>query len=275
MTMDNLRFEAACKLRDQGQLDEAVQEFINIAQETSDPTDKAGVLLNAATIFKSVGKFDLALETMSQVKAIVSNLGLSEQQSSEDDRKVWLQMAVGFEEAEILQMQGKRDEALAKFERLESQFSTYLHTATHRNDYEMIRSRRGFLLADLGRWKEALPILEEIDSSPEQKGLISFYLGSAYAASGQDSRSSEKLAQAIRLHLPPHLEFRAHCTLGKAYHKLERYAQAKVELEKCVETADPEYIRQAEIWTWLEATCRHLGLKDEAARYAQMGNPPF
>lgn len=55
-----------------------------------------------------------------------------------------------------------------------------------------------------------------------------------------------------------------HCALGKAYHKLEDYTQAKLELEKGARMAGPSYIRQAQLWKWLEITCRHWGLTQEA-----------
>ncbi len=48
------------------------------------------------------------------------------------------------------------------------------------------------------------------------------------------------------------------------YFTLKDYGQAKLEFEKCAETADKEYMQQAQIWKWLENTSRVLGLKDEA-----------
>ena len=42
------------------------------------------------------------------------------------------------------------------------------------------------------------------------------------------------------------------------------------ELVKASETAGPTYIQESQIWMWLEATCRDLGLKREADEYAHM-----
>jgi hypothetical protein len=51
------------------------------------------------------------------------------------------------------------------------------------------------------------------------------------------------------------------------------YSRAKVELERCAQTADLPYIRQSKVWKWLELTCRHLGQKEEADHYAQLARP--
>jgi tetratricopeptide (TPR) repeat protein len=86
-------------------------------------------------------------------------------------------------------------------------------------------------------------------------------------------RATEKLVNALRLGLPRSLEYRAHCELGIAYYRLKNYAQAKLEFEKNAETADSEYIQQAQIWKWLENTSRTLGLKDQADRYSKLAMP--
>jgi len=58
--MNDERFLRACQLRDDGHLREAVDEFHRIANDTEDPIDKAGVLVNAATTLKALGEFDQA-----------------------------------------------------------------------------------------------------------------------------------------------------------------------------------------------------------------------
>jgi hypothetical protein len=58
-----------------------------------------------------------------------------------------------------------------------------------------------------------------------------------------------------------------------AYYNLKDYAKAKQELEKGVEDADADYIKQSNIWKWLEMTCRALGLQAEAELYVRMARP--
>jgi tetratricopeptide (TPR) repeat protein len=105
------------------------------------------------------------------------------------------------------------------------------------------------------------------------RGEISFYLGSCYTNNAEWSKAEMELSKSLKTGLRPNLEFRAHYRLGKAYHKLEDHAQAKLELEKCAETADASYIKEARLWEWLESTWRHLGLNSEAEHYAQLARP--
>jgi tetratricopeptide (TPR) repeat protein len=82
-------------------------------------------------------------------------------------------------------------------------------------------------------------------------------------------RAQEKLTEALKLGgLPIWLEYRAHFELGTTYYHLKDYEKAKHELEKAAEQADADYVRQSDIWKWLEMTCRVLGLQAEADFYA-------
>jgi tetratricopeptide (TPR) repeat protein len=137
----------------------------------------------------------------------------------------------------------------------------------------MTQANRAFLLADLGRWKEALPILEEAEKFQNFKEGIAFYLGHCYLSADDYVRAEEKLVEALRLGLPQNLQYRAHCELGMVYASLGNYIQAKAELESCAEKANTGYIKQAQLWKRLQAVCRALGLKDEVERYARLAMP--
>jgi tetratricopeptide (TPR) repeat protein len=70
--------------------------------------------------------------------------------------------------------------------------------------------------------------------------------------------------------LPIWLEYRAHFELGTTYYHLKDYEKAKHELEKAAEQADAgdfirelDYVKQSDIWKWLEMTSRVLGLQAE------------
>jgi len=230
-------------------------------------------VLYAAASLRAAGEFELARQQLSSIRQILPSLTVLDQDSSTDERRVWLEIAIAFEEADIDRTEGRTEEALARFQDLLSRFAAQLRQPTYHSDYEMVQTRRAFLLADLGRWVEALPILEQAESYEQSKESTYFYLGYCYVAVGDYVKGEVKLKKALSLGLPPHLEYRAHCALGQAYHKLEDYAQAKLELEKGAGMADSSYIRQAQLWKWLEITCRHLGLTQEAEHYAQLARP--
>jgi len=267
--MDDQRFLKACQLRDDGKLNEAIEEFRTLAAGTEDPVDKAGVFLNVAATFQALGEYDRARQQLRAARTLVlpsDDLSIA---ASQDRRLVQLEVSFDFEDADISSYEGKLEEALAKFDLLLKKYKQVLEEPELRESYEMTQARRGFILADLGRCKEALPILEEAESFEGGKGEICFYLGHCYLASRDYSRAVRKLDEALRLGLPRRLEYRAHCELGTAYYQLKDYAKAKLEFERSAETADAEYIQQAQIWKWLENTSRNLGLNDEADRYSR------
>jgi tetratricopeptide (TPR) repeat protein len=269
--IEGQQLEHACQLREQGNYKDALAELHTLAETLQDPIDKAGVLLNAVTCLEMLGELEQAKTELKTAKTLLLEQVQSPKDTHSDDNEATsLQIDIGLEEAVLNRAEGKVEEAMVKLGDLLSRFGKHLRQSAHRDAYQNIQVQRGSLLADLGRWRDALPILEEADSFAEPRAFISFYLGYCYVAIGDDHRGKEKLIEALKIGLPKYLEFRAHCALGKAYHKLEDYVSAKEELERCAQTADKRYIAEAKLWKWLEITCLHLGLKDEANQYAEL-----
>jgi tetratricopeptide (TPR) repeat protein len=268
--MDDQRFLKAIQLRDGGRLKEAVDEFYKIAEESEDPVDKAGVLLNLAATLRPLNEFSKAREELNAARRLVASLDDSPVGTLRDPRLLQLELSLDFEDADISGYEGELEEALEKFDLLLREYGQTLKEPEFRESYEMIQTRRGFLFADLGRCKDALPVLEEAETFESRKAEIYFYLGHCYLTDRDYARAAERLINALRFGLPRILEYRAHCELGIAYYSLKDYIQAKLEFEKCAETGDAEYIQQAQIWKWLENASRILGLRDEAERYSKL-----
>lgn len=231
--VDEKRFFKACELRDEGKLREAFDEFLGVAAGIDDPIDKAGVLLNAVTTLNVAGEYEEARRHLSAARLLVPSLAESLVEGQYDDRLFKLQASLDFEDAEIFSFEGRLEIALAKFDSILEKYGQRLQQLQFRETYEMVQSRRGFLRVDLGRWREALPVLEEAESFEGRKSEIYFYLGHCYVSNGEYGRAVEKFVKAQRIGLPQNLEFPAHCSLGIAYYALKDYAQARVEFEKC------------------------------------------
>jgi len=269
--MDSNQFLKACQLRDAGKFDQAVEQFRKVATGTKDPVDKAGVLINIAATLRALSQFDAAREELRIARHLVeSSDEMSVEQLACDPRLLQLKLGLEFEEADICGYEGKLNAALTKFNLLLNRYQRILKYPEFRDSYEMIQTRRGFLFVDLDRCKEALPILEEAEFFEGRKAEIYFYLGHCYLSNCEYDKAAKKLLNALKLSLPRILAYRAHCELGIAYYRLKGFAEAKLEFERSAETADPEYIHQAQIWKWLANTSRTLGLKDEADRYAKL-----
>lgn len=271
--MNEEHFLAACQLRDEGKYAQAYEAFRVLGDETTDRVDKAGILLHAAKTLKLQEKYIAAEDQLRAARELVTDyLGPS---PSSDERIAHLEIYLDYEDADLSWKQGKNKEALAKFESSLKRYEGRLREPDFAGFYELTQTCRAFILADLGRWKEAMPVLEEARSfpEPEYKEGITFYLGHCYLSAGEVEKAEELLAEALKLGLPESLEFRAHCELGMVYNKRRDYAKAKQEFEKCVATADSKYIQHSRIWEWLQDTCRALGLRAEAEDYARRAKP--
>jgi len=268
--MDEQRFLNACQMRDEGKFIEAYNEFTRIAESVEDPLDKAGALLYAANTLEISGQCEAAMTKLGDARALMEDYP----KSARDERFAALERFLDFEDANLFWLRGEDPEAaLKRFEMALRKYTLPSKDPRAPDFYEGIQARRAFVLADLGRWKEALPILEEITSPQEYKEGIAFYLGHCYVQAGDYHRAEEKLTEALRLGLPTNLEYRAHSELGVTYYGLKDYSKAKREFEKAAEQANADYIKQSQIWKWLEMTCRALGLKAEAEHYARMSRP--
>lgn len=276
--MDEPKFLNACELRDEGKLTEACHEFIQLAESEADPLDKAGALLYAANTLEMSGQVEAATSKLSEARALIE--GYPHPKSAADERVAALELFLDYEAATLLWLRGENLEAVLKtFEaaikkhRLEAASNKHNLTPKdlHSSDfYEAIQIRRAFILADLNRWKEAMPILEGIQSPREYKEGVAFYLGHCYVCAGEYSKAKPYLLDALNLGLPPSLEFRAHDELGIVYMAIGGCARAKIEFETTLQTADANYLKDGSICKRLEICCRQLGLQAEAERYARM-----
>jgi tetratricopeptide (TPR) repeat protein len=271
--MDEKRLLHACQLVETGKYSEAFNEFIQLAKDTRDPIEKAWPLIYAANTLQTLGQEEAATAQLSAARALIEMHRPSDAAAYEAFAAA--ESFLDFEEGNLLWMRGgSLEAALHRFDAALKKHRLTLKDPRARGLYEGIQIRRAFILADLGRWEEALPILEGIESPQEYGELVAFYLGHCYLAGDNHIRAEQKLTQALSLGgLPQSLEYRAHCELGMTYYQLQNFAEAKRELEKCAATADRSYLKDGIIWKYLESTCRALRLKDEAEHYASLVRP--
>jgi tetratricopeptide (TPR) repeat protein len=266
-------FERACKLREEGKLKEALEAFTTVATNTADPVDGAGVLLNAAGTATTLGDYESAKHQLTTARRVLAPFVNLPSGAIDDHRIRYLRIDIEIAEAELSQAEGRHGDALARLDRLLDEYRAASPQQRSDDEYEIFQTQRAFLLVDLHRYSEALPILEEARSFKNRKELVTYFLGHTYVALGENLKGSDYLIRAIEMGLQPWFEFRAQCSLGRAYYKLHVFREAKLAFEKCAATADPVYIRKALLWEWLAATCRNLGLVMEAQHYEQRAKP--
>jgi tetratricopeptide (TPR) repeat protein len=270
--MDEHRLLKACELADKGKYSEAHNEFIQLAEDTPDPLEKAWPLIYAANTLQAMGQQEAASVQLSAARTLIEEH--RPLISARDEKFAAIACFLDFEDANLLWLRsGDLEVALNRFDAALKKHRLAFKDPRSRSLHEAIQIRRAFILADLGRWKETLPILEGIKSPQEYREGIAFYLGHCYLSGDEYERAKHKLTEALRLGLPTSLEYRAHCELGMTYYNLKDYAKAKQELETGAEHADANYIKESNIWKWLEMTCRAMGLQAEAELYVCRARP--
>jgi len=271
--MDEKRLLHACELVDEGKYAEAYSEFIQLAERTSDPAERSWPLIYAANTLQTMGQEEAATAQLSAARELIETHRPSDSATNEIFAAV--ESFFDFADANLFWIRGgSLEAALSRFDAALKKHRLALKDPRARGLYEAIQIRRAFILVDLDRWKEALRILEGIESPQEYKEGVAFYLGHCYLAAHDHIRAEQKLTEALSLGGLPHsLEYRAHCELGVTYYEVQNYAQAKRELEKGAATADKSYLKDGTIWKYLEAACRALRLKDEAEHYASLTRP--
>jgi tetratricopeptide (TPR) repeat protein len=161
--MEEERFCRACQLRDEGKLSEAYAEFARIAEAASDPLDKAGALIYGANTLEMSEQIEAAAAQLNVARSLMKEH--SDRNLGRDEEFAALQLFLDYEDANICWLQsGGLETALNKFEttikkhdlknvrRKPNMTPKESHAYSF---YQAIEIRRGFILADLGRWKEA------------------------------------------------------------------------------------------------------------------------
>jgi tetratricopeptide (TPR) repeat protein len=269
--MDQERLVKACDLVDKGKYSEAHTEFIQLAEDTPDPIEKAWSLGYAANALHALGQQEAAAIQLNTARSLLEKH--RSPTPTKDEKFATAECFLDFVDANLFwRGGGNKQAALDRFDAALKKHKIALEDSGSFQEAFLIR--RAFILADLGRWNEALPVLKEIRSPEEYREGVAYYLGHCYLAADDYERAQEKLTEALKLGgLPIWLEYRAHCELGMTYYNLKDYEKAKHELEKAAEQADASYVKQSNIWKWLEMTCRELGLQAEADFYARRSRP--
>lgn len=169
--------------------------------------------------------------------------------------------------------EGKVDAAIEQLGSTLARFKDEIQGPNRIDIYDEIQTRRAYFLTDLDQFKKAMPILEEAKGRRNDDPIFLFYLGHCYFRAKRWDEAQEKLERALALRPRPGIAFQAHGSLGMVLCETGDYKRAKQELETCARSAAPDYIKQADIWKWLEYTCARLGLKEETQQYSQLARP--
>ena len=157
--MDEDHLVRACELVDQERYVEAYDEFMRLAECTADPLERVWPLLYAANTLQTLGREDAATCQLDMVRKLIERH--RPPNSAMDEKFAAAETFLDFIDANVLWLRGGSEEAaLARFDGVLQKHRQALRDPRAHGLCEGIQIRRAFMLADLGRWKEAMAILE-------------------------------------------------------------------------------------------------------------------
>jgi len=257
--MDQERFNRAIALQDSGKVEEALQEFHAMAEETADQDEKAVLLLSQATCCAIMNAPKQAREYVRHAIRL--------------SRRPEIRARADFTEAALQCIECRFEDSLRALDRLIVDYGDLLRTPDHRDLYEEIQIRRAILFVEFGRHREARPILEEALTFQEaqvDRGQIHYNLGVCLFNLGDKMAAKENFLEVLRDREEDYYTISARYYLGVIYSQEGAYAKALREFERVEAHAAEANIDKEKIYGWLARVSRLLRLDDDAERYEKL-----
>ena len=273
MTTDSQLLDKAWALREEAKFLDAYDFFMLAANQTDNLLERASILLHATTTLTQSGQQSRSRNQLKQIRELLETVDLSQLSKHKQDEHIHVLVGLEIEEAEILVTEHKIENAIEHLVATLARFKNEIQKPSRIDIYDEIQTRRAYFLSDLGQFEKATPILEEVSSRRSDDTIFLFYLGHCYFRAKRLDLAQQNLERAIFLGPRPGIAFQTHGTLGMVFYETGEYTSAKQQLEICAKLAPSAFIRQAQIWKWLEYTCKQLGLTEEARHWSQLIRP--
>jgi tetratricopeptide (TPR) repeat protein len=177
--------------------------------------------------------------------------------------------------------EGRYEESLRLLADLLVRHRAALDLPEYRYLYEDTQCRRGLLLFGLDRFKEALPILQEVVLFPfdrrESKHEIHFALGTCLDETGDIEAAKQEYIRAVAMGVKNSYGEEALYRLGMLYYKIGALAQARHHLEAILRDFSDvaPTLPRSDIYKKLSNLSRHLGDQEGEKRYAALATKEF
>jgi len=262
--MKDTIIKEALRSRDPDVAEKAFREIDARISSTASAAQRAGLLLRKAVLLGVLHRFDDARKQFE----------LASQQTPNDNPDFQLNLDVIA--ASLYDQEGLPHEALLQLTSVLSKHIDRLKLPELRSTYEDIQLRRAFDSVRVGKFHDAIELLNEcltFKLEPQDKSNILSNLGHSYSQVKDYEAAKDSFLQAIKIGVSKEWEGEVHCRLGIAYAHLNLFREAKRELKFCEDRASEHQIPIDTIYAWLSRICRALGEKAESERYARLARP--
>ena len=239
-----------------------VQEIDREYARSKNATERAGLLLNKASLLRLLNRISEAREALRLA---------FEQAPSEPE----VQLSCDYIGGGLYDDEGKTTEAYTLLTAALARHKDLLNRPDHRIIYEDLQRRRAFGLFEMGDCPNSTPLLEEVLSfaSTKRRSVVLANLGNCHARMNDYEAARKYLVQAIELGDLHEWEGMAHYDLAKTYACLHLLEESKREFALCAERAAKYDLPLQDVYRWLSRICRGLGERAESDEYARLARP--
>ena len=254
------KFEATLKLLEAGDYESARANFHELAVKAEANETKSTYTLGEL----------LALVKLDRTSEARRLLKVSDSFLRETDEG---QVRAALIEVQIDSVEGIWGHVLPSLDRMLREYKQILNDPQLRDVYEEIQLRRGMRLAFLGRFREALPILEEVVSFNNPallSGEFWYEMGKCYVDAGDFEKAGEAYSKALGYGLDDVRASHAHWEVAVILMRNESHARALGELGLAEKHATAANIEKKNIYKAMSVAFFKLGMKEEGTRYATL-----
>lgn len=241
---------------EEGDFESSLKAFHELGMEAQDETSRFDCVYGELLSLFALGRMAEARRLIQVVRNTFG--GIDEAMARVDMTEIRLDS-----------QEDKWDRVLPSLERMVDRYGDMLHDPRLRDMYEQVQLRRGIRLADLGRFAEALPLLEEAASfgPPAADGILYYELGRCYV---DGDRAGEAFKKALSMGLNDSHAASAHYNLAVILIRKESCARAVEELRLAEQLVDKVGTSKDHIYKAMAVAFHKLGMDKEAMHYAKM-----
>lgn len=251
-------FQEALALGYGDQPGRAVERLEALLQEVQDKEHRGLIMLYRALF---LGRIERMTEAREQLRELASVWDATPEH----------QARIAVVDAMLDEAGGQAPLALEKLDRILAEYRALWNTDDVRDMYEEVQLNRGRLLATIGDWRLALPVLEEsLTFQRPRSGEFFESLGFCYFQAQKWDKAEEALRLALSKEMYADFSSAAHYYLGRVFYLKGAVAKAMKEFELALNDATVAGTSRKFIYDALAKSSQYLGLHEESEKYARL-----
>jgi tetratricopeptide (TPR) repeat protein len=255
--IESRAFDEAYELAQSGEAEEAIRRLHRLAEEVALPGDKVAIMYYEALCLVESERILDARERFLRIQAHLGTIDEAGLDPNGHGIFSELKVLVSFLEAKLLIAEDNQSSALTILTQLNSEFRNDISSPKFGEIRNQVQMLLGTLLADAGRFEEAMPILDNATApTVDWEGLLRFHRARCHYELSEYEITKVLLLEALKFALISKWKAWTHYLLGRTYYHLSDFANAKIQFELCLKISNNDFAKTKRVFEWLEATVR-------------------